>query len=137
MSSNPQEDAALPMRVPELKTDTVRVGDAVVCVLSGDLYAGTRDVGDHALRAALDLRPVLLAVDLNAVDLFTADGLNLLLGLREAARARGVPLALVSPSDAVRHVLEVTGATDSFDVHPSVTETAARHTRRPGPPAGG
>lgn len=128
MSSNPSEGAELPMPGTELKTDTVRVGDTVVCVLSGDLYVGTRDIGDHALRAALDLRPALLAVDLNAVELFTAEGLNLLLGLRDTAHARGVPLALVSPSEAVRHVLDVTGATGSFTIHPTVAEAAARHT---------
>ncbi|MFE1413239.1 STAS domain-containing protein [Streptomyces sp. NPDC058746] len=127
MRSNPPEPADLPMSAPELKTDTVRVGDSVVCVLSGDLYVGTHDVGDRALRTALDLRPALLAVDLDAVELFTADGLNLLLGVRDTARARGVPLALVSPSEAVRHVLEVTGAAGSFDVHPTVAEAAARH----------
>ncbi|MCF3181430.1 STAS domain-containing protein [Streptomyces polychromogenes] len=125
MSRKPPYQADLPMPAPELKTDTVRIGEAVVCVLSGDLYMGTRDAGDRALLAALDLNPALLAVDLNAVELFTADGLNLLLAVRDAARAHGVRLALVSPSGAVRRVLDVTGASGSFAVHPTVEEAIA------------
>ncbi|MFF5446353.1 STAS domain-containing protein [Streptomyces sp. NPDC012888] len=124
MSSDPSH-ADLPMPAPQLKTDTVRVGDAVVCVLSGDLYTGTRTLGDEALREALGFRPALLAVDLNAVELFTADGLNLLLALRGSAREAGVPLVLVRPSAAVRRVLELTGADDTFPVYATVEEALA------------
>ncbi|MFJ7779642.1 STAS domain-containing protein [Streptomyces yangpuensis] len=126
MSTDPSH-SDLPMPAPELKTDTIRVGGAVVCVLSGDLYLGTAAVGDHTLREALDRLPDLLAIDLNAVELFTADGLNLLLALRDSARAAGVPLVLVSPSRGVRQVLEMTGAADSFAVHDTVEEAIARH----------
>ncbi|WP_051807158.1 STAS domain-containing protein [Streptomyces sp. NRRL F-2664] len=128
MSTNPS-DSDLPVAAPELKTDTIRVGGALVCVLSGDLYLGTAAVGGRTLREALDRLPALLVVDLNAVELFTADGLKLLLALRDSARARGVPLALVSPSRGVRQVLEMTGAADSFAVHATVEEAIARQGR--------
>ncbi|MFC9585652.1 STAS domain-containing protein [Streptomyces yangpuensis] len=126
MSTNPSH-SDLPMQAPELKTDTIRIGGAVVCVLSGDLYLGTTAVGDRTLREALDPVPDLLAIDLNAVELFTADGLNLLLALRDSAHAEGVPLVLVSPSRGVRQVLEMTGAVDSFTVYDTVEEAIARH----------
>ncbi|KPI20548.1 Sulfate transporter/antisigma-factor antagonist STAS [Actinobacteria bacterium OV450] len=115
------------MPAPELKTDTINVGAAVVCVLSGDLYTGTEAVGDHSLREALDRLPTLLAVDLNAIDLFTADGLNLLLALRDSATAHGVPLVLVSPSRGVMQVLETTGAAGSFAVYATVEEAIAQY----------
>ncbi|MFG2972324.1 STAS domain-containing protein [Streptomyces sp. NPDC048331] len=86
MTSTP---ADLPMPAPELKTDVVRVGDAVVCVLSGDLHAGTRAIGEQALGEALDSGPAVLVIDLDAVELFTADGLNLLLALQDSARPGG------------------------------------------------
>ncbi|MFG2342013.1 STAS domain-containing protein [Streptomyces yangpuensis] len=122
MTSRP---ADLPMPAPELKTDTVRVGDTVVCVLSGDLHTGTKAIGDQALNGALEGGPAQLAVDLDAVELFTADGLNLLLALQDTARARGVPLVLVSPSAAVRRVLEVTGAAGTFTIRSTVAEATA------------
>ncbi|MDX6759702.1 MULTISPECIES: STAS domain-containing protein [Streptomyces] len=123
MSTTP---ADLPMPAPGLKTDTVRVGDALVCVLSGDLHTGTKAIGERALSEALEQGPELLAVDLDAVELFTADGLNLLLALRDTARAREVPLVLVSPSAAVRRVLEVTGAAEAFTVSSTVAQATAR-----------
>ncbi|MFE5717592.1 STAS domain-containing protein [Streptomyces erythrochromogenes] len=117
--------ADLPMPAPVLKTDTVRVGDAVVCVLSGDLHAGTKAIGGQVLNEALEDGPALLAVDLDAVELFTADGLNLLLTLQDAARARGVPLVLVAPSAAVRRVLDVAGAAGTFTVRSTIAEATA------------
>ncbi|GAA3385970.1 STAS domain-containing protein [Streptomyces racemochromogenes] len=126
MSTDP---ANLPLPAPDLKTDTVRVGSAVVCVLSGDVHLGTRAIGDDALSRALELRPALLAVDLDAVELFTADGLNLLLAVREAADEQGVTLVLLSPGDAVREVLDATGAAGMFEIHPTLAEATARHRR--------
>jgi anti-anti-sigma factor len=116
------EPTELPPAAPGLKTDTLRVGDALVCILAGDLHTGTREIGGAALLEALDSGPRLLAVELNAVELFTADGLNLLLALRGQARGRGVELVLVAPSAAVRRVLDATGAGGSFTVLPTVAE---------------
>ncbi|MFD9102440.1 STAS domain-containing protein [Streptomyces virginiae] len=124
MTSTP---ADLPMPAPQLKTDIVRVGDAVVCILSGDLHAGTQAVGERALGEALEGRPAVLVVDLDAVELFTADGLNLLLSLQETARTRNVPVVVVSPSAAVRRVLDVTGATETFTVYSTVAEATGRY----------
>ncbi|MEC4575088.1 STAS domain-containing protein [Streptomyces virginiae] len=122
MTSTP---ADLPMPAPGLKTDTVRVGDAVVCVLSGDLHTGTRAVGGQALNEALESGPALLVVDLDAVELFTVDGLNLLVAVQDAARALGVPVVLVSPSAGVRRVLDVTGATETFTIRSTIAEATA------------
>ncbi|MFB7805360.1 STAS domain-containing protein [Streptomyces virginiae] len=124
MTSTP---ADLPMPAPQLKTDIVRVGDAVVCILSGDLHAGTQAIGERALGEALEGRPAVLVVDMDAVELFTADGLNLLLSLQETARARNVPVVVVSPSAAVRRVLDVTGATETFTVYSTVAEATGRY----------
>ncbi|KOU10870.1 hypothetical protein ADK49_31435 [Streptomyces sp. WM6349] len=115
------------MPAPQLKTDIVRVGDAVVCILSGDLHAGTQAIGELALGEALEGRPAVLVVDLDAVELFTADGLNLLLSLQETARARNVPVVVVSPSAAVRRVLDVTGATETFTVYSTVAAATGRY----------
>lgn len=120
-----RDPADLPMPAPGLKTDIVRVGDAVVCVMAGDVHTGTKALGDEALREALALRPALLAVDLDAVELFTAEGLNVLLTLRDAAGAYGVPLVLVSPSRSVRRILDMTGAAELFTIHSTIAEAVA------------
>ncbi|MFJ5546479.1 STAS domain-containing protein [Streptomyces sp. NPDC093225] len=115
------------MPAPDLKTDTVFVGEAVVCVLAGDLHQGTENISAQALAGALQRRPALLAVDLDAIELFSADGLNVLLTLRENARAQGVPLVLLSPSRAVRRVLELADADSLFEVCASAQEALAQH----------
>ncbi|MGW5346122.1 STAS domain-containing protein [Streptomyces sp. HUAS TT3] len=122
-----RDPADLPMPAPGLKTDIVRVGDAVVCVMAGDVHTGTKALGDEALREALALRPALLAVDLDAVELFTAEGLNILLTLRDAAGTYGVPLVLVSPSRSVRRILDMTGAAELFTIHSTIAEAVAGH----------
>ncbi|MFD0378725.1 STAS domain-containing protein [Streptomyces sp. NPDC127112] len=115
----------MPRPAAEFKADTVREGNTVVSVLSGDLHDGTRELSRRALEGALDARPALLAVDLGAVELFTAAGLNLLLTLRETARTREVPLALISPSASVRRVLDLTGvAAGTFSIHSTMREAA-------------
>ncbi|MEW1635350.1 STAS domain-containing protein [Streptomyces sp. NPDC093801] len=128
-STDPSPAGELPLPAPDLKTDTVVVGEAVVCVLAGDLHQGTGPIGARALAEALHRRPALLAVDLNAIELFSADGLNALLTVREAARDQGVPLVVLSPSRAVRRVLEVAGADGLFTVYGTVQEALAQHER--------
>ncbi|WP_418959802.1 STAS domain-containing protein [Streptomyces tritici] len=125
MSTDPSQGAEPLMPASELKADTVRKGDTVVCVLAGDLHEGTQDAARAVLFRALDSRPALLAIDLDAVELFTAAGLNVLLAVRDAARLDAVPFALVAPSPTVRRVLGVTGAAVCFSVHATVEEAAA------------
>ncbi|MFB6693209.1 hypothetical protein [Streptomyces virginiae] len=59
------------------------------------------------------------------MELFTADGLDLLLALQDTASARGVPLVPVAPSAAVRRVLDVTGTAEAFTISTSIAEATA------------
>ncbi|MEF2528981.1 MULTISPECIES: hypothetical protein [Streptomyces] len=60
------------------------------------------------------------------MELFTAGGLNPLLAQRQATRAHGLPLALVSPGRAVRHAAAITGPADLFTVRATIDEAATR-----------
>ncbi|GAA2787095.1 STAS domain-containing protein [Kitasatospora paracochleata] len=105
-----------------LKSETVRVGDALVCSFTGEMIMDSEDVADQALTAALDQRPALLAVDLARVEFFTSSGLNVLLAARWRALAEGVPLVLVAPARQTVRVLELTETGALFPVHGSAEE---------------
>ncbi|WP_327072322.1 STAS domain-containing protein [Kitasatospora purpeofusca] len=105
-----------------LRSETVRIGDAVVCVFAGDMVLDSEPVASRALTDALDSRPALLAVDLSGVELFTSTGLNLLLVTRRRALAEGVPLVLVAPSPRTVRTLELTETDTLFTVRTTVDE---------------
>lgn len=108
-----------------LKSETVRVGDALVCSFAGDMTLDTEDIADLALAAALDHRPALLAIDLSGVEAFTCTGLNLLLAARSRALDEGVPLVLTAPSRQALRVLKLTETDTLFRVH-ATTHDALR-----------
>ncbi|MFD8706551.1 STAS domain-containing protein [Kitasatospora sp. NPDC059648] len=120
--------------LPLLRSETVRVGDALVCGFAGDMTLDSEPVAARALNAALDQRPDLFAVDLAEVELFTSTGLNLLLTTRRRAMADNVPFVLVAPSERTLRVLDLTGTTGLFAVYTSVKEAQRNH--RPRTPPG-
>ncbi|MFG2819585.1 STAS domain-containing protein [Kitasatospora sp. NPDC048365] len=115
-----------------LRSETVRVGGALVCSFNGDMTLDSEHVAAWALSAALDQRPDLLAVDMAGVELLTSSGLNVMLTARGRAVDTGIPLVLVAPSRVTLRVLELTDTTALF---PScaTTEDAVRYRRPPVP----
>ncbi|MFJ8431320.1 STAS domain-containing protein [Kitasatospora sp. NPDC094019] len=110
-----------------MRAETVRIGDALVCVFAGDMTLDSEPVAARTLAAAFDSRPALLAVDLAGVELFTSTGLNLLLIARRRALAEGVPLVLVAPSPRTVRTLELTETDTLFVVHATVDEALRSH----------
>ncbi|MEE1788254.1 STAS domain-containing protein [Streptomyces sp. SP17BM10] len=119
--------------LPCLKSETVRIGDALVCSFAGDMILDGDQVAARVLDAAFDERPALVAVDLAGVELFTSTGLNLLLIARRRAVAEHVPFVLVAPSERTLRVLELTDTTGLFSVY-ATAEDALRHHPRHVPP---
>ncbi|MFD0072904.1 STAS domain-containing protein [Streptomyces sp. NPDC127166] len=103
---------------------------------AGDLYGDTAGAAARDLASTLERKPGLPAVDLTAVTLLTAEGLDVLPALRQDARARGVPPALLSPSRPVLRVRELTGADALFHAFGTVEEALAAHEPSLGGPAG-
>lgn len=110
-----------------MRSETLRIGDALVCVFAGDMVLDSEPVAALALTAALDSRPALLAVDLSGVELFTSTGLNLLLIARRRALAEGIPLVLVAPSPRTVRMLEITETDTLFTVRTTVDEALRQH----------
>ncbi|MBD0694624.1 hypothetical protein BG452_02940 [Streptomyces sp. CBMA123] len=111
---------------PLLNSETLRVGGALVCSFTGDMTLDSGPVADQTLNAALDQRPVLLAVDLAGVEFLTSTGLNVLLTARRRALAEGIPLVLIAPPPQTLRVLDLTDTTALFTIH-ATTEDALRH----------
>ncbi|MGK4585199.1 STAS domain-containing protein [Kitasatospora sp. HPMI-4] len=107
-----------------MKTSTTAIGDALVCSIVGYVHMDNEQHLRHELRQALARRPVLLVIDLHAVDLFTTSALHVLLTARRAALAAGVPLVLAAPSPQAQRVLEITQTDTVFRVLPALTEEA-------------
>jgi len=96
--------------------------DVTVVAVHGELDIG----GAPNLRAALietiDAHPGQhVVVDLEGVDFIDSAGLGVLLGGRERARGADGDLALVATGQGVIKVLELTGLTRVFEIHPSRT----------------
>jgi anti-anti-sigma factor len=106
----------------ELRIEVAREGRCTVCSLAGDLHADNAQLVRQVLDEALDRRPRVLAVDLSAVELFTAGGLDVLLQAHSHALARGGAVALVAPSQGVHRVLELTGADTVLTVYPTLAQ---------------
>ncbi|WP_063830769.1 anti-sigma factor antagonist [Kitasatospora phosalacinea] len=66
-----------------------------------------------------------LVVDCGGLEFCDSTGLNLLLRAHAAAGRAGLPLLLAAPGAVVARMLEITGADEVLDVHPSVEEALA------------
>ena len=85
--------------------------DPPTLVLSGevDLFVVQR------LRAG-DLPPIVDRVDASAVTFIDSSGLSFLIRLAGSASERGTTLELISPSEPVAKLIEITGTKDLFAV---------------------
>jgi anti-sigma B factor antagonist len=104
------------------RVERVPGADVAVVVVHGELDID----GAPALRAALietiDERPGQhVIVDLEGVEFIDSAGLGVLLGGLERARGADGDLTLVSTGQSVIKVLELTGLTRVFEIHPSRT----------------
>ncbi|KOU14952.1 MULTISPECIES: STAS domain-containing protein [Streptomyces] len=122
MTSTP---ADLPMPAPGLKTDTVQSATPSYVFWPATCPPAPGPSATGPCTRHWRTSPALLAVDRDAVELFTADGLDLLLALQDTASARGVPLVLVAPSAAVRRVLDVTGTAEAFTISSTIAKATA------------
>ncbi|WP_405977589.1 STAS domain-containing protein [Streptomyces sp. NBC_00158] len=94
----------------------MRPGGAVVTV-TGDLDLATCP---HLIRATdtIPLEGRMLTLELSAVTFMDSTGLNMLLGLRERARAEGGTLDLAGLPEQARNVLDHTSTSDLFALRP-------------------
>ena len=85
-------------------------GGTYVVSLAGDLDTASLPPCRASLLGALHTDPDALVIDLRDLRFMDSSGLGMLVEIRRQALDRGVPLALRSPRQSVRTLLEVTGA---------------------------
>jgi anti-anti-sigma factor len=96
--------------------------------LSGEADMTSRQLKD-VLDAEVAGRPPLLVVDLSGLTFMDSWALHTILAAARELGAAGGALALASPSQAIRRVLELSGADTLIDVYASVLE-ASEHKPR-------
>lgn len=97
---------------------TVAADGVVRVVLSGELARPVDAAVVARLTAMLDQRRPLLELDLSGVRFLDLAGWRVLVGLGQAAVAAGGRVRVVSASDAVRLLLELTDTASLFGYPP-------------------
>ncbi|HVU23875.1 MAG TPA: STAS domain-containing protein [Opitutus sp.] len=96
-----------------------------VCQLRGRLDATTSpDAEAHLAALAADASAALI-LDLAQLDYLSSKGLHVLLNAANRARTQGSRLALSSPRDAVKHILDISGFSSILDIHPTREQALA------------
>ena len=101
----------------------------VVVALRGDLdVTGAADA--EAAMMALVVRGRYLVIDMSALDFMDCCSLSVVLRIKELAQRDGGDVLLAAPQPLVRRLLALTGADESFSVHPSVAAAVAANASR-------
>ncbi|MDZ7732616.1 MAG: STAS domain-containing protein [Acidimicrobiia bacterium] len=100
-----------------LQVDTSEESGWLVLRLVGDLDPHTAPLLEETIDEHLGSGA--LAIDLEKIGFMDSAGLRVLISAQERATERAVELALRSPSDSARRVLEITGLTDHLRIDPS------------------
>lgn len=115
------------MRLVELKVTSLVQGDRIVLSVHGEIDLYTVPRLQRELASALAQGgPVQLVIDLSGVDFCDSSGVNALLAAHRQAREGGGELALASPRQAVRKILQVTGLETVFTVIESPAHAVGR-----------
>jgi len=94
----------------------------VVVALRGDLDLDSAPTVREALIEAMGEAPApRIVVDLEGLDFIDSAGLGVLVGGLERARSMDGELVLVATGRSVVKVLELTGLTRVFEIHPSLS----------------
>ncbi|MEU7528234.1 STAS domain-containing protein [Saccharothrix sp. NPDC042600] len=89
-----------------MRTETSEIDGVVVVRLAGELDMCS--VPEDEVRACITARPRGVVLDLREVTFFGSNGISLLLGAVQEARAHGVAFAVVADNRPVLRPLEVT-----------------------------
>jgi anti-anti-sigma factor len=84
-------------------------------ILRGDLDAASVRAADRALQEMLDPARDRVILDLRELDFMDSMGVKFLIDARDAARPRGIEIALAYDEGVVERVLTVSGVGKLFD----------------------
>ena len=96
---------------PDLEVTIARVDDAVTVTVKGEIDLATSTRLNRDLDGALDQEPVpaRLRIDLSQVNFMDTSGVAVMLKARRRALEAGARFSVISPSPAIKRLLEITG----------------------------
>jgi anti-anti-sigma factor len=100
--------------VTEFSLEVVEVAGSARLVLRGELDAASAPAADRALLELLESASGRVTIDLRELDFMDSTGVKFLIDGRDAARQRGVELALAYDEGVVERVLTVSGVATLF-----------------------
>ncbi|MEU0946845.1 STAS domain-containing protein [Streptomyces canus] len=109
----------------DLAVETIAAGRCLVARISGDMDYVTEPVFDHQFQELIARGDRSIVLDMSGVSFCDSAGLNVLLGARRQAEARGATLALACVPEPVQRTLEMTGVTQLLRVYDTVTDAEA------------
>ena len=104
----------------DLSVSTRTVDADVVVEVSGEIDVSSSQELRERLVGIADDDGLRLIIDLDGVHFIDSTGLGVLVGVLKRMRAQDGSLALVCSDGGVLRVLEMTGLTKVFFIHPSV-----------------
>jgi anti-sigma B factor antagonist len=122
------EQPAAPAVAPTLAVDTTEREGAIVVGLVGELDMTTVDLAAQAVDDAI-ARGSFVIVDMTGLRFFSSAGLNLLLQLHREMGEKQLDVRLAGDQRAVARPLELTGLTDLFPIHKTVSDALAAEVR--------
>jgi anti-anti-sigma factor len=99
----------------------------VVVTVAGEIDVATAPRLTEAVQAAIRNASEHVILDLQPVTFFSSAGVNALITIHERTNRRGIDLHLAGAegNHVVARVLDLTGLTKRFRVHPAVTDALA------------
>lgn len=107
-----------------LTTQTTEHDGAVIVSVAGELDMVTVNQAAVAVKEAI-ARGDTVILDMTGLRFFSSAGLTLLLQLHEAVQDSQVEVHLAGDQRVVTRPLELTGLTELFPIHKSITEALA------------
>lgn len=113
-------DVAATVTTVELKISSRSQEDVAVVAVGGEIDLYTAPQLRNELVDALEDGARLLVIDMSRAEFCDSTGISVLLSAMKRSRGKGGDLELVAPKPAVMKVLEVTGLTEVFTIHPDL-----------------
>jgi len=102
---------------PTITVESARTTDAVEIVVTGEVDSSNcAGVQDELMRLAATPGDTLCTVDLSGVGFMDSSGLRALLLGQRAMTEAGKTMVIVSVSDSVRRLFEITGLLERFGI---------------------
>jgi anti-anti-sigma factor len=102
-----------------------RIGQTCVVTAKGRLDGGASAAFAEKIGGLITNPNPKLLIDFAGVDFVTSAGLRAVLQLVKKVKAAGGSFALCAVQDPVREVLDITGFTGMFNVHPARADALA------------